>query len=50
MNQLLQKRLFASYITRKNYYEIIGVPATATKQQIRDAFLEKTKQVLKRKQ
>ncbi|CAI2354118.1 unnamed protein product [Caenorhabditis sp. 36 PRJEB53466] len=40
-----QNRFFASYITRKNYYEIIGVPPTATKQQIRDAFLAKTKQL-----
>lgn len=45
MNKVLQKRLFASYITRKNYYEIIGVPATATKREIRDAFLAKTKQL-----
>ncbi|EFO92836.1 CRE-DNJ-3 protein [Caenorhabditis remanei] len=41
------KRLLASYITRKNYYEIIGVPATATRLEIRDAFLAKTKQLKK---
>ncbi|KAF1750811.1 hypothetical protein GCK72_017362 [Caenorhabditis remanei] len=35
----------SSYITRKNYYEIIGVPATATRLEIRDAFLAKTKQL-----
>ncbi|CAO4380674.1 unnamed protein product [Caenorhabditis nigoni] len=45
MKQLISRRLFASYITRKNYYEIIGVPATATKEQIRDAFLAKTKKL-----
>ncbi|UMM36877.1 hypothetical protein L5515_008845 [Caenorhabditis briggsae] len=45
MSQLISRRLFASYITRKNYYEIIGVPATATKEQIRDAFLAKTKKL-----
>uniref|UniRef100_A0A1I7U875 J domain-containing protein n=1 Tax=Caenorhabditis tropicalis TaxID=1561998 RepID=A0A1I7U875_9PELO len=45
MSRLIQKRLLASYITRKNYYEIIGVPATATKEQIKDAFIAKTKQL-----
>lgn len=45
MNKLVQKRFLASYITRKNYYEIIGVQATASKQEIRDAFLAKTKQL-----
>lgn len=45
MAKFIQKRLFASYIIRKNYYEIIGVSASATRQEIRDAFLKKTKQV-----
>ncbi|CAL2045892.1 unnamed protein product [Caenorhabditis brenneri] len=45
MRKLIQKRFLASYIHRKNYYEIIGVPATASRQEIRDAFLAKTKQL-----
>ncbi|CAB02713.1 J domain-containing protein [Caenorhabditis elegans] len=45
MAKFIQKRLFASYIIRKNYYEIIGVSASATRQEIRDAFLKKTKQL-----
>ncbi|CAI5451707.1 unnamed protein product [Caenorhabditis angaria] len=42
---MISCRRFASYIAKKNYYEIIGVPRTASKEEIKEAFVRKTKEL-----
>ncbi|CAB3396719.1 unnamed protein product [Caenorhabditis bovis] len=44
LNRIL-RRGFASYVERKNYYEILDVAPNASAQEIKDAFVRKTKQL-----